>query len=380
MRPIVHIMSVLVFAGSAILVVGLASAANVTITANNTITVTVSGELALPNVTTIDDPQYSLVGSVARPNVSRADPLGTRLSGSVSPPQTDVGVLTVSVDGVVTGEFVLNFWYYDLETGFGVAFPERSTSICFTAIAPEGWVYVETYGFSYNYTQSFIDTCFVTGYPWDWPNTTVVFISGNETATRVVQLYQMTMARFVSVEVQVDRTATIVGNVTFLGYNVPAKGEIVALYVNGIFVGNETVSPTGLIVFNATLDVGNNTLVLDPAHGSPSVVYIYVPAILTSPLRINVSVPLAYEPIQFPSFPEPSLRVASPGLYSPYSLIMFGLFLGIFIIYSKIFPWAQALVVASALSLVISIVLLGNELIFVFLVLLFLGIALWKVL
>ena len=76
----------------------------------------------------------------------------------------------------------------------------------------------------------------------------------------------------------------------------------------------------------------------------------------------------------------PVLRTERPSIYSPYGLLSLGLFVALFIAFARVFTWAQALAVASAISLVISLVLLGPDLITLFLIMFVLGVALWRVL
>jgi len=101
---------------------------------------------------------------------------------------------------------------------------------------------------------------------------------------------------------------------------------------------------------------------------------VTIPSISVTIYSVNFTIPS-------PEFPTAiGIAVAQPGLYSPQSLLVLALFLGVFIIYSKLFSWAQSLAVASAISLAVSIALLGTDLVAFFLVLLVLGLSLWRVL
>jgi len=96
-------------------------------------------------------------------------------------------------------------------------------------------------------------------------------------------------------------------------------------------------------------------------------------------LTVTVSFPIMFN-ISIPTFTAPSFQVSSPSLYTPYGLFTFLLFLGIFVIYSRVFSVAQALTVASAVCLALSLVMLGYSYVFMFLLLFALGLTLWKVL
>jgi len=99
----------------------------------------------------------------------------------------------------------------------------------------------------------------------------------------------------------------------------------------------------------------------------------------TSLLTVTVSFPIMFN-ISIPTLTAPSFQVSSPSLYTPYGLFTFLLFLGIFVIYSRVFSVAQALTVASAVCLALSLVMLGYSYVFMFLLLFALGLTLWKVL
>jgi len=131
-----------------------------------------------------------------------------------------------------------------------------------------------------------------------------------------------------------------------------------------------TTAPTTATEATATTTTSAGTM------GFSGAATVTVPQYLT----VTVSLPFAFT---IPSLEVPAsigLNIERPGIYSPSSLLVLALFLGIFIMYSKVFGWAQALAVASAISLAISIALLGYDLVAFFLVLLVLGLALWRAL
>jgi len=177
------------------------------------------------------------------------------------------------------------------------------------------------------------------------------------------------------IKVPYGSPAAIGGTVVYEGTNVTVPGERIDVYRNRRYV--QTVYSRGEGSFTVVLQnlpPGSHTVTLDPEHGDPVDVVVEVEATAFGIPTPTIAVPVPEFPAQI------GLVVERPGLYSPQSLLILALFLGVFVIYSKLFGWAQALAVASAISLAISVALLGTELVAFFLVLLVLGLALWRVL
>ncbi|RLG66690.1 hypothetical protein DRN93_05895, partial [archaeon] len=76
----------------------------------------------------------------------------------------------------------------------------------------------------------------------------------------------------------------------------------------------------------------------------------------------------------------PVFSVGSPSLYSPQGILVLAFFIGLFIVYSRELSWGQALVLASGLSMIISVILVGITLVPLFMVLFIVGIGMWKIL
>ena len=74
----------------------------------------------------------------------------------------------------------------------------------------------------------------------------------------------------------------------------------------------------------------------------------------------------------------PNFQSGSPGLYTINGILLTGFFMGLFIVYARAFGWGRALVVSSSLSLIVSVILFGPNLVAFFLVLVVIGIGAWK--
>ena len=77
----------------------------------------------------------------------------------------------------------------------------------------------------------------------------------------------------------------------------------------------------------------------------------------------------------------PSIGVGEPSLYSPKGIILVAMFIGILIVFARVFPWGQALTVASILSTIVSILLFKTlTTTGIFMALFMAGLIAWKVL
>jgi len=170
------------------------------------------------------------------------------------------------------------------------------------------------------------------------------------------------------------------------GYNVDV-GNVpvsdVALELADIYPTFITYTSSDIVAQDHTTDtaVYSLTPTLISIYGVSAFTGFVCPAPTTIRTTISVTIHSVNFTIPAPEFPtQIGLVAVRPGLYSPQSLLILALFLGVFVMYSKLFGWAQALAVSSAISLAISIALLGTELVSFFLVLLVLGLVLWRVL
>lgn len=152
---------------------------------------------------------------------------------------------------------------------------------------------------------------------------------------------------------------------------IPASGsttrgylfELVSYSVNGV-QGSGNVFR---VYSNRAFDVQVRFRLYQPATGTPTTT-TYVVSV-----PINITIPTFQ--IAPPAFP-----VGAPAVLTPEALILLALFAGLVVAYSRVMSLGQAIAVASAISLPISIVLLGNQLVVIFIVGFAIGIALWRVL
>jgi len=90
--------------------------------------------------------------------------------------------------------------------------------------------------------------------------------------------------------------------------------------------------------------------------------------------------PVSFGEVDVSGVLPPVFSVGSPSLYSPHGILVLAFFIGLFIVYSRELSWGQALVLASGLSMIISVILVGITLVPLFMVLFIVGIGMWKIL
>ena len=82
--------------------------------------------------------------------------------------------------------------------------------------------------------------------------------------------------------------------------------------------------------------------------------------------------------ITVPHVNPPGLLVGNPSLTSVYGLFTMALFVGLFVMFSRIYEWYQALAVSSAINIVLSVMLLGIGYLTFFIILFAVAVAFWK--
>ena len=140
---------------------------------------------------------------------------------------------------------------------------------------------------------------------------------------------------------------------------------------------------------NLTVELGNTVTVATTCDWADVYVdYVYVANVplinMIMPVDVVVGPPMEQVTVTLSSLPPPPsvtiglprLFVERPGLYSPQGLFLLALFLGVFVIYMRRLDWVDALVTASSICLVLSVLLFGPSAIVLFLVLLIVGLTL----
>lgn len=68
----------------------------------------------------------------------------------------------------------------------------------------------------------------------------------------------------------------------------------------------------------------------------------------------------------------------SPGLYTAKGILLTVFYLGVFIIFLRLYDWKTALLVSTSLGMIVAIIMFGTALVPLFMVLLLIGVGLWK--
>jgi len=320
------------------------------------------------------------------------------------------------------------FKYYDIETGIDGAFPNRTTAIEFVVEDVRGsenveYVNIEFNELGYEIVFDLVDyeteiyenevlrascaglSCTyenieanlsVSSFSlnglimipiyWGYPDSISVGLTIKDNVETASKIYSISVTKKTRIVIEnytktinYSEPAYISGKIYFEGTTIGVDGERIDVYANGEYIdsiysgknGNYTIAIAGL-------PEGYYHIQLDPVHGDAKSLFIGVIRFHTG-TTITYSMPINIT-LTMPSISPPALTIERPGLYSVHSLLVLALFLGLFVIYSRLFTWTQALTVSSAMCLIISILLIGNEMVYLFIILFVVGIATWKAL
>jgi len=179
-------------------------------------------------------------------------------------------------------------------------------------------------------------------------------------------------------------TATLVaqGGVV-LGYNTLVSPPADVILYSAVLGYNSLVSPpVNMIFYRIALDLQTVVNILTTIITTATVTVTATATVLPTvsvPQVATVSLPIGTSIVTIANT-QINLGINErPGLASPYSLLLFALFLGLFVIFSKVYSWAQALAVSSGILLALTLMFFGFDMVAIFVILFGIGIAVWKI-
>ena len=180
---------------------------------------------------------------------------------------------------------------------------------------------------------------------------------------------------------------------------VPSGNQSVLLFANQYYKLEIPASGTTIHGYSFVLD----KYVLDGSVINPPTIYLNQSHVLTIYYRIvaqgtgttttAVGTTSPFDTVTVPVVP-PSMNFnytfngtgllptnigwGSPGLYTAKGILLTVFYLGIFIIFLRLYDWKTALLVSTSLGMIVAIIMFGTTLVPLFMVLLLVGVGLWK--